>query len=262
MKKKMVKIGSFALMGIMFSGIAAQSAWAEEEKPTADLSVSALSQYIWRGYELSQDSIVLQPSMTVSYKGFGVNLWGNFDTDYYGTDTTEFNETDLTLSYDGSCDHVDYGVGYIYYALDEDFGVDTQEWYVTAALKTLLTPTLTVYWDTDNIPGIYATLGVSHSIDISEGYTLDLGAQIGYSDLDDDVALDADGIANDSYSDFHDGLLSASMTFQLDKYFSITPELYYSFPLSSDSDDLIENTSVDGDDSDFIYGGVTLSMSF
>ena len=88
------------------------------------------------------------------------------------------------------------------------------------------------------------------------GADLDLGAQIGYSDLSDDVDLDGDGLENDSYSDFHDGLLSASMTFPLGKYFSLTPELYYSFALSSDAEDRIENESVDGDDCNFIYGGL------
>ncbi len=259
MKKTITKIGSFALMGIMCSGIAANSAWAEEEKPTAEVSVAALSQYIWRGFELSQDSIVLQPSMTIAYKGFGVNLWGNFDTDYYDTDTTEFNETDLTLSYDGSCDFADYGVGYIYYALDDSFGDDTQEWYVTATLKTILSPTLSVYLDTDSVPGVYVTLGISHSLDISEGYALDLGAQIGYYNLDDDVTYNGE---SQSYSELHDGLLSASMSFPVGEYFSITPEIYYSFPLSDDAEDYLEESSIDGDDSDFIYGGVTVSMSF
>ena len=260
MKKKMLKIGGLALAGILASGLVANSVRAEEEKPEAELSVSALSQYIWRGYELSQDSIVLQPSMTISYKGFGFNLWGNFDTDHFDTETTEFNETDMTISYDGSCNFADYGAGYIYYALDG--ADDTQEWYVTTSLKTLLSPTLSIYLDTDNYPGVYVTLGISHSIEISKGYTLDLGAQIGYYDLNDDVDLDGDGLENDSYSDFHDGLLSASMTFPLDKYVSITPEIYYSFALSSDAEDMIKNSSVDGDDSDFIYGGVTLSLSF
>ncbi len=256
----MVKISSLALAGIIFSGFTAASALAEEEKPSAELSVSALSQYIWRGYELSQDSIVLQPSMTIAYKGFGFNLWGNLDTDHYDTDTSEFNETDLTLSYDGSSSFADYGVGYIYYSLDS--ADDTQEWYVTSTLKTLMSPTLSIYWDTDNYQGLYVTLGISHSIEISEGYVLDLGAQVGYYDLDDDVDLDGDGIADDSYSDFHDGLLSASMTLPIGKYFAVTPELYYSFSLSSDAEDLIENESVDGNDSDFVYGGVTLSMAF
>lgn len=35
---------------------------AEDEKPTGDFSVSVLSQYIWRGYELSRSSVVIQPS--------------------------------------------------------------------------------------------------------------------------------------------------------------------------------------------------------
>ena len=41
-----------------------------EEKPTGDFTVTAMSQYFWRGYELSRNSIVIQPSMTLGYKGF------------------------------------------------------------------------------------------------------------------------------------------------------------------------------------------------
>ncbi len=80
---------------------------AEEEKPSADLSVAALSQYIWRGQELSYDSIVVQPSMTVSYMGFSANLWGNLDTDPYAPgedDPANWSETDFTLSYSRALD--------------------------------------------------------------------------------------------------------------------------------------------------------------
>jgi len=55
----------------------------ENERPTLSADVAFLSQYIWRGYELSKDSLVIQPSVTVAYKGFSLNLWGNFDTDVY-----------------------------------------------------------------------------------------------------------------------------------------------------------------------------------
>ena len=57
---------------------------AEEEAPSADLSVSLSSKYVWRGYELSKDSVVIQPSLTVGYKGFAANFWGNLDTDQKG----------------------------------------------------------------------------------------------------------------------------------------------------------------------------------
>lgn len=266
MRKSMLTVGGMAMLGLFCTGIAASTAWAEEEKPTAELSVSALSKYVWRGYELSKDSLVLQPSMTIGYKGFGFNLWGNLDTDqheFFATsdaNSTTWSETDMTLSYDGSCSFADYGVGYIYYAMD---GLDdSQEVYLSATLKTLLSPSLTIYRDYDFYPGWYISAGISHSFAITGELSLDLGAKIGYYDIDDeDTVADPDD-PNDAYSGLHDGQLSASMTFPLGEYFSITPEIYYSFPLDSDAEDVIEAASVNGKDSDFVYGGVTLSMSF
>ena len=58
----------------------------EGERPTASADISVLSKYVWRGYELNDDSLVLQPSVTVGYKGFSLNLWGNLDSDLVGTD--------------------------------------------------------------------------------------------------------------------------------------------------------------------------------
>src|SRR5512137_2166338 len=58
---------------------------AEQEKPTADFTVSALSAYIWRGQQQTKDSMVIQPSMTLGYKGFTANHWGNLDTKPYST---------------------------------------------------------------------------------------------------------------------------------------------------------------------------------
>ncbi|MCU0583369.1 MAG: hypothetical protein MUE57_05970 [Syntrophales bacterium] len=83
-------IVSLLILGIMTSLLTeamAQDAKpapaAAEEKPTADFTVSALSAYIWRGQQQTRDSLVLQPSMTVGYKGFSANLWGNLDTNPY-----------------------------------------------------------------------------------------------------------------------------------------------------------------------------------
>ncbi|MFH1218181.1 MAG: hypothetical protein V1706_16935 [Pseudomonadota bacterium] len=273
MRKRMSTMAAIALISIATTGFFASSACAEEEKPTADLSVSALSKYVWRGYELSKDSIILQPSMTIGYKGFGFNLWGNLDTDEHEFLTLEddgstgpdansmsWNETDMTISYDASCSFADYGVGYIYYSVD---GLpDTQEIYASVTLKTLLAPSLTIYRDYDAMPGWYISAGISHSFPINEELSLDLGAKVGYYDIDDESTIADPDDPSDAYSGFHDGVLSASMTFPMGEYFSITPELYYSFPLTSDAEDVIESGSANGKDSDYIYGGVTLSMSF
>ncbi|MEN8231661.1 MAG: hypothetical protein ABFR35_03150 [Thermodesulfobacteriota bacterium] len=244
--KKMIVAG---ILTISLLGAGASTVLAEEEVPSADASVAFLSKYVWRGFELSDDSIVIQPSLTASYMGFSANLWANLDTDYYATETHNWNETDFTLSYDGAYEKLGYGVGWIYYAL-EDGADDTQEFYGTLSYDILLAPSFTIYYDTDRFAGAwYANLGFSHTFMIAEKYGLDLGLAFGY--LDD----------GDSYNEFHDGNLSASMSFPVGKYFAITPEIYWSFPLSGTSGDLIESASISNNDN-FVYGGVSASFSF
>lgn len=252
--------------------LTAPCAFAEEEdKPTANLTVAALSQYIWRGWELSNDSLVIEPSMTVSYKGVSANLWGNLDTDLYrqddGAETNSWTETDLTLSYDGAADIFKYGGGYIYYGLD---GIeDSQEFFAYVGLNTLLNPKLTVYRDTDAMPGWYITGEVSHSLPISGDITLDLGARAAYHSVDGAghrSEIKNSAPSSEEYSAFHDGLLSVAVNIPLNKYFSVKPALYYSFPLSSKADDLLEyeNFAVNGMDreSSFLFGGVFVSLAF
>ncbi|MBU2538291.1 MAG: hypothetical protein KKH22_07615 [Proteobacteria bacterium] len=252
-----------AATGVCFSMLSG-AAFAEEDKPTADLSVGILSQYIWRGQELSKDSMVVQPSMTVGYKGFSANLWGNLDTDPYTTDDTNspnnWNETDVTLSYGWDMGPMSYSVGYIYYALDS--AEDSQEFFASAAWNTLLTPTLTVYRDTDYYPGWYTTLGISHSFPVQGDITLDLGAQVSYLKVDEAATLSDPDNDNDAYSNFHDGVLSVGLTVPVNKYITITPKLNYTYALSNDAKDVMRDGSKSGNDDDFFYGGVTMSMSF
>lgn len=239
----------------LFLGGTALTASAEMEAPSADLSVSLLSKYVWRGYELSKDSIVIQPSMTVGYKGFGFNLWGNLDTDQdeglFGTDGGNWNETDMTLSYDGSAGMVGYSLGYIYYGLDG--AVDTQEIYAGVSLDTIAAPSLTIYRDFDEYEGWYVNLAVGHSFPITDAISLDVGGHVSYLAADDAATLADPNDPTSEYSDFHDGQISISATIPLTELISVTPELYYSFPLGSDADEIID---------DHIYGGITLSMAF
>ena len=243
--KKLI-IGTTVTTLLFAAGIPA--AMAEEETPSGDASVAFLSKYVWRGYELSDDSIVIQPSLSASYKGFGANLWANLDTDFVPVETHKWNETDFTLSYDGAYEKLGYGVGWIYYALDGTD--DTQEWYGTLSYDVITAPSLTLYYDTDSFAGAwYANLSFGHSFMIGEKYSLDLGLSFGY--LDD----------NDGYAEFHDGNLSAAMSFPVGEYIAITPEIYWSFPLTSEAGDYIKNPDFSNDDN-FVYGGISASFSF
>ncbi len=248
--KTMKKTTVFAvLMAMLLCGA---YAWAEEEAPSGGADIALMSKYVWRGYSLSDSSIVIQPSISAGYKGFGLNLWGNLDTDYeYEVEPgildsdMEFNETDLTLSYDKSFGMVGLGVGYIYYGLE---GQDSQELYVSVGLDTLLAPTLTIYRDYDAFDSWYLLFGISHSFELTDELSLDLGGSVSYYDYDD---MD--------YSELHDGLISASMSIPLGKYWSLTPSLTYTFPLSSKAE--VELMDMDGDDSHFI-AGITFSVSY
>ncbi len=232
-----------------------------EETPSASADIGLFSKYIWRGWELSDDSVVIQPSITVGYTGFGFNVWGNLDTDY--DDDSEWNETDFTLSYDRTIGDFNANIGYIYYALDG--GEDAEEFYVSmSASNWPLCPTLTVYREIAALQGWYIDFSLSHSIEFKDGITLDMGASAGYYNSSDDSFVEYDSNLDptpDKYKAFHDGVISVGLTVPFTKYFTFTPMIAYSFPLSDTSDDLLTAENISGD-ADHIYGGVTLSIAF
>jgi len=256
------KILSLVLVCCMATAV---YAWAdEEEKPTADVSISLMSQYIWRGQELSRDSLIIQPSLTIGYRGFAANIWQNIDTDYWDTtdDVDNLNETDITLSYGHDFGNFALEAGYIWYSLD--VADDSHEIYASATLNTLLSPTLTVYREFAHYPGTYITLGVSHSIEFPwYDMSLDLGLQGSYLISDDEGAYPEPGDSDDEYSDFHDGLVSVALNVPVNKYITVTPELDWSFPLSSDAADDMQRTNAGrGGKNCFCYGGVSVSLAF
>lgn len=250
--KKFLTLSACALITSLT--LAPSIARAEESAPTADASVAFMSQYIWRGWAYSKDSMVIQPSMTVSQSGFAMNLWGNLDTEQYsagGNETSNFNETDLTLSYDGSTGKISYGAGYIYYGLDG--ANDSQEVYASISLDLPLAPSLKIYKEITGVQGWYANLGVSHSVALAGDIALDLSASAGYYDNEID------------YNALHDGLVGASISLPIAKNITLTPSVSYSFPLSSKASDKLEadNEATIGDREDsFIFGGLSLGISF
>jgi hypothetical protein len=259
-------MGLTMVMGSLGTGWADEKAEEKKEEPKPYTSAAATfaSKYIFRGYEQSKDSMVIQPSMTVGYRGFEANVWGNLDTNdkYTRANKMNWNETDLTLSYTYDTGPVKLTGGYIYYALE---GVDdSQELFLKIAGNALLSPTLSVYREVAYYPGWYFNLGVSHSFNLTKEITLDLGASVGYqaSDTDKIVKYNSQLLPTaDKYNAFHDGQISLGFTIPFAKYFSVKPMVAYNFPLSDDAKNRIKGTSLSGN-SDFFWGGVTFTASF
>ena len=157
---------------------------------TANLNVSGYSQYIWRGIELSKDSLVIFPSMTLGYKGFAVNLWADLDTNFGNPlpgESKEFRlqETDLVVSYANNIEPLKtaYTFGWIFYDTDGFYGhrpTDNQELFLTLAPELPLNPTFGVYSEIQVATAWYFTLGLSHSFNVHKNWSLDVGGYGSY----------------------------------------------------------------------------------
>jgi hypothetical protein len=240
------------------------------EDLTADFNLSLYSQYIWRGYELSRDSVVFFPTLTVGYKGFAVNLWADLDTNF-GTGNQErtfkLQETDVTVSYSNSYKgclpwNLNYTVGWILYDYQPTNGepdqtikdTKNQEVFLTLGLDTILKPTFSVYNQIESGQAWYLNLGISHSFAVYKDWSLDLGGWVSY-------------LINHSTGDisaFHDGNISAGLKIPLNNYLSIKPNIQYSFPLSGDAAKEIRDNSdfyFHHRQDNFVYGGIILDLA-
>ena len=64
-----------------------------QDKVETSIGADMVSGYIWRGQDLGGASI--QPSLSVSYKGFSLSAWGSM-----GINQEDAKEIDLTIAYE------------------------------------------------------------------------------------------------------------------------------------------------------------------
>jgi len=237
--------------------LAATPALADEAAVSGGGGIRVMSHYIWRGIRLS-DGFVLQPTAGVTYRGFGMNLWSNIDFD---TRKNAINETDFTLNYSRAFGPVGLDAGYIYYGIA---GADTQELYLGASYDTLLSPSLTLYWDVDAGQGGFLSLAVGHSFPIRDLTSIDLGFTLNVN-LDDAVmGTDTDG---KTFTGLYNADINASAGFEA-MGVTITPMIGVSFALSDDAENAIQSLDLSDDglagngESTLVYGGVDFSVSF
>lgn len=78
--------------GILCMALLPMTSQAQDEVET-ELGADIVSGYIWRGQDLGGVSV--QPSLTVSYKGLYLNVWGSI-----GLDKEDSREVDLIVGYE------------------------------------------------------------------------------------------------------------------------------------------------------------------
>ncbi|MDO8282072.1 MAG: TorF family putative porin [Thermodesulfovibrionia bacterium] len=274
--KRKIKRSISILMTAMFltAAFSVSAPKAEEAKVTGSAAAGVFSKYVFRGYELSSDSVLVQPSIGIAYKGFSASLWGNIDSKENPTQSfvpdrlnqKSFNETDLTLSYTYAIDKLSLTAGYIYYGTK--YAAETEELFVTAGYDTLLKPVLSVYRDVTEYPGTYINIAVSHSMPVYNDINLDLAASAGYfigsGNYWKTYESSTGSYTGEKYSALHDGMLKAGFTIPVAATLTVQPVVQYYFPLSAKAKRTVDGNSYNfnGKLDDTLLGGVNLTLSF
>lgn len=185
-----------------------------------DASISVFSKYIWRGFNLC-DNTVIQPSLTVSGEKLALNIWSSFDSG----DDNRCAELDYTLSHPFKLGTTEAEASYAYYTFPNvEEGSDTsQEVLLNLSWPTKIPLSFISSYDFDEGDGLYFELGTEIPISAKTGEGA-LALALGYNSHQwrEDTG-------------FSHALVTYTHTFEVGKA-TISPMLGYSAALADDFD--------------------------
>jgi hypothetical protein len=263
------------------SAASVATAAPEEDKPTASVGVDILSQYVWRGFALSRQSAVLQPSLTVGYKGFSVNVWGNFDTSenapaaFTKRTGANWNETDFTFGYTRDVYKGDViktltiNLGGIYYAYDKVLypqGDSFELYYGLAADFDYFKLAITGNSEISHYPGTWLTVGISRLFKLPYyDMSLELGNNYIFLFSREYVAFPKQPFSNPvsttAFSGPLSGQLYATLSIPVHKYVTVSPKVGFWYALGGNSTQLLKWGSWDAQQN-HVYGGLNVNFAF
>ena len=215
---------------------------------SAEVGADYMSMYVWRGM-LLEHKPVLQPWVGVSIDKLSIEAWGNMTT--RGKDGGEFNEIDLTIDYsDALTETIGYSVGLIYYTFPNSDDNSTTEIYGGLSFDAPLSPSLTLYYDVDEVEGVYLSFGIGQDIELTESLTLETGASIGWGNKKYNEAY-----WGEDSSKMQDISFSVGMPIELGSW-TLSPSVSYVNVMSGTL------RASGGTKSDMIIAGIGLSTSF
>jgi len=246
---------------VVLTAVCVSPAAAEDDGPelTVVTEMSLVSKYIWNGIKLSDDC--LQPCITVCYGDFALLVLGTIEltnvNHYPGHSDTmgDMTEIDTMALYSFSpIDDVTCGIGLIRYDFPNTDFKSTTDFYASVAVDCLLSPSVTLYRDMDEMQGsFYVEFGLAQTVWEFAGEecsgSVDLGGVLIYGNRE---------MRQINYG-YHDaGLIcyELSLCVPLDvRGFTVTPSMNFTR--------IIEGQIVDnlGDDTHF-WGGLTVSYTF
>ena len=254
MKKLLLAAMMFVTLGSL------SAADSSENMFSVSLTQGISSKYVWRGVAFSEDT-VNQGDATVSadldeFGTFSVGVWYNLDLEKSGTvEAGHVSEVDYTFGWENDFDGYTLGAGYIVYDFPGTDG-ETREAYLSVSLDTYLAPSITAYYDVEDVDGLYLELAIGHDFDtdsIVKGSSVSVGATLGWASDEMDQAYygASEGEAVDGLSN---ASLSVSWGIPVCEMISVTPFITYTT--------LLDNATTNGTEDANIIGGLNLSIEF
>ena len=200
------------------------------------------------------DESVMQMGAGVQVDKLYFNVWGSMDlTKHSNDEEMEFTEFDYSIDYtDTLTEGIDYSLGLIYYSFPS--ANNTMEVYGGLSFDTVLSPSITVYYDFDEINSTYVSAGIGQSFEVADGVALDCSASLGWGSKG--YTADYWGTA-DGDSAMQDLTVSLAMPIELGSW-TLTPSVTY----VSLIDGAVRDTNSYDDAADYIYAGIGLSTTF
>ena len=235
---------------------------------TFDVTADYYGKYIWRGQNLSDDP-VFQSGVSTTIGGLTLGWWANTDTTKINNNSGEFTEHDWYVDYSGNLPGVEgvgYSVGAIYYYFPSlDNGAeDTTEIYGGLGFDLLLSPSVTVYHDIEEVDGTYVSFALSHSIDriASLGpetpIAMEMGASLGWGSKSYNQGYWGDTCKSSKLND-----LALSVSFPIEICgWTVAPSLNYVTLMNSKIRKTDAFASGGNKASDYFFAGISISRSF
>lgn len=225
----MIKKTILALAALT-AGVSAQAAEAAKSSAlsvTADISY--VSQYVFRGLLMADDSV--QPSIEATYGDFYAGVWYSDAVNTYNLNSDRkvtTSETDLYIGYGYKVsESIKLDVGVTRYLYEGQSADDVTEFYVGASVDTFLKPSVYAYYSEEayNAGVATYTASIGHSIALDFIHSsLDLSALVGFVNAYD----------NEEYVY---GVLSAAIPYKLSENATLTVGVDY----VANDDDRFEN---------------------
>lgn len=250
------------VVGLLLVVCAAGVTFAEEETVLEgigiDVTADFYSKYVWRGQNINDD-YAFQPGFSVTLDSLTLGVWGSMDlTDYTGNNE-EFIEFDYYADYTTTiAEGIDLSVGVINYYFPSF--EDTTEVYVGFAFGLPLSPSVTAYFDVDEVKGTYVSFGVSQSIEkVAElssdtPIAMEIGASLGWGSESYNKGYWGSPATDGALNDL---AISVAFPFEIGNW-TISPSLNYVTLLDSD----VRKSDSFATSSDYFFTGLSLSTRF